>query len=306
MLRERLIEAGVGIVEEIGGLRVLPDDVTLRQACEIVSTDDDPVVPASMYGRVFANQLEYQAQVAMELIAEGMAINPFTLKAIEDGVRQACTRDNLVKPESRHQTLQRLALGAGALDYTVALRDWKWLACVNFASAVFRDDDSPNRVGSDYGMADYERDIHLQLEKGVREHIASYSKIYDWVLTSLGMRLKVGFTFEQLALSVACILEGLLIRARFAPGFLTDPASSRYAIGHSLNGSPDEDVLPLPQLGSLELDDVPVTHSGFLVLTLVDAMTEPDPEFDFDPDVPDGHIPPFPTVQTQASPTKAF
>ena len=96
------------------------------------------------------------------------------------------------------------------------------------------------------------------VKQSLRNQTASYSLSYQWILESIGYRVRPGFTVSHFAMLAGALAEGVALRSKFDPDYRAET---------DLTLRPDGEVEGW-SLFSVGL------------VALVDQYFEPDPDFD--------------------------
>jgi hypothetical protein len=199
-LRALFIEAGWAILRE-EGLGAGGEALTFKRVRERVEADTGiHMTNASLIGRVWENQFDYQTDVLATIAADD------STSEIEDTVRDLApvlaTMD-ASSEESRRSTMREVCRLSAAAN-TNALRqstDWSLWIGIWAVTAVGT---SPER----------RRRIESALEQAYQAVTERMEGIYKAGLDFVGYRVRSGLTVRQFSIAVAALAEGCVLRDR--------------------------------------------------------------------------------------------
>ena len=161
-----------------------------------------PVNPASVYKRIWQSQSEFQIDVLLTAAAfypDGEE-QP-TLQA----ARRVLARHDLSTPRQREAALSEVCRIAGELHIRIleASRPWQiWVGiwALTVSTPTLSDDEL----------------VGPAIQAGHDKATAALVKVLEEVIPSVGYRIAAPYSFEQLALTIGALAEGLALRDRFA------------------------------------------------------------------------------------------
>lgn len=201
-LRTVLLDVGVDILLRqglVGGA----EHVTFSDVfAEAESHWGSPINPASVYKRIWASQSDFQRDVLMSAASfypDGEE-QP-TLEA----ARRVLARSDLSTPGSRSAALSEICRITGDIHIRIleASRPWQiwvgiWALTVSTPSTA--DDEL----------------LGPAIQVGHDKATAALQAVLEEVIPAVGYRIDSAFTYEQLALAIGSLAEGLALRDRFA------------------------------------------------------------------------------------------
>ncbi len=198
--RALLLRAGTDLLWEEGLANGAEHVTFARVFARLEQTRGVRVSHASVIGRIWDNQRQYQRDVLARLaVADQWNLE----KHVEAQVRWALSdrrRPDLADPSARWRAATELVRVAGqaALDAVVRSRVWpRWTGTWALAMADVDAVDSKVFDG---------------LRRSVHEATERYERAYDMVMQNLGLRMRAPFTVRQLALLVGAYTQGFAIR----------------------------------------------------------------------------------------------
>lgn len=204
-LKELILEAGIRRVRE-EGLEVAPANLSLQVVLAAVSVETGrPLAPAQVYGRIWANQQEFQEEVISHIVRASAAPDDGTLRMIEQGVRSRPRSS----PEERWETLQLLCFMGGDFNLESSLEDWRFWVGVAVSGSPL---DQPSTERNVVPVEALAESIELLAN--------AYVKVYQWVFESIGFMPKFDGALEQFTIAVSSVIEGLAFRCRYSPDLL--------------------------------------------------------------------------------------
>jgi len=201
--RALFIEAGRAILKE-NGLGAGGDVLTLKRARDRVEADFGVrFVNASLIGRIWKDQFDYQTEVLATIAADD------SVSEIEDSLdRVTSMLANLdVRSEaSRRWSLQEMCrvVSAVHLDTLRGSTDWAlWIGIL-----------ATTAVGS---VPSRQQRIDAALRKSYADVTTQMEAIYTSLLEFIGFRVRSGLTVRQFAIAAAALTEGCVLRDRVDP-----------------------------------------------------------------------------------------
>lgn len=201
--RRRILEAGIDQVVAGGGLTISIDHLNFEQIVK------DSGVPRSTAYRLWdGGREEYFRDLILELAgADWYASAVFLDETILTATNAVAGRlGELSSLEGRRSVLEdavRLALKASYRTVQANIR-WRTYVALNAATLVHPDE--PLRG-----------ELAKRLRKSEKASIEKVVSFYQDIYLVLGVQMKDGFDFDDLALAGASIVEGLALRRVFAP-----------------------------------------------------------------------------------------
>jgi hypothetical protein len=199
-LRRLLVSAGTEILLE-EGLGTGAEHLTFKRVFERIEvTSGARLTNASVIGRVFENQSQFQSEVLTTIArVDGAAKVDDILSASQPVFKEL----DLSSGESRWTTLRELCrLGAAAhLESVTGSRTWpRWVGVWALVMA---------------GPVDErERSIEQALLAGYVESTSKYERLQQSMLSHFGFRVKEPFSLIQMTTAAGALAEGCALRAR--------------------------------------------------------------------------------------------
>ena len=201
--RALFIEAGRAILKE-NGLGAGGDVLTLKRARDRVESDFGVrFVNASLIGRIWKDQFDYQTEVLATIAADD------STSEIEDSLDKVTSMlANLdVRSESsRRWSLQEMCrvVSAVHLDTLRGSTDWALWIGILATTAIASVPSRQERI--DAALRKSYEDVTTQMEA-----------IYSSLLEFIGYRVRRGLTVRQFAIAAAALTEGCVLRDRVDP-----------------------------------------------------------------------------------------
>jgi hypothetical protein len=241
-LRATLLAAGQEILHE-EGLETASRNLTFKRVFERVERESGlRLTNASVIGRVWENQADYQADVLVSIAQDrgrpeiGLTID--AVNAIFDGI-------DLSTPESRATALRQVCRAGGEAS-SRALADstnWSlWISVVAMATTP-ADPDQGKRLLS-------------ALAEGYEAVVEFWVETLSGLMGHFGLRIRQPWTERQFTIAVTAYTEGCSLRQR-------------------IDGHIDEVVLPTGPNG----EDQKWTLFAAGIEALINHFFEPDPDF---------------------------
>lgn len=259
-VRERMLLQGREVIKA-RGLSAGIDDIRMD---ELIA---DANVPRSSVWRIWPSKAAYTADLLAWAsdptggAVFGPPVDRDTLEAAQSVI--AANGDLLRTPEGRRMLLEqtvRISVGENYRTFAVAPG---WRSYVALLATV-------DSIGDDELRTRIAERLHEAERAGF---IAGMAAFYAEVTRALGLRLRhPEYTFEHLALVGAAVVEGLALRDSLLSAM---PTPGEIGVQPSL-----EALLHGPLPGPRGTDDgAPWTTAAVGFLGVVDAFTEPDPDF---------------------------
>jgi hypothetical protein len=199
-LRALFVETGRAILRE-EGLGAGGEALTFKRVCERVKADTGiRVTNASLIGRVWENQYEYQTDVLATIAADASTTE---IEETVAGMAPLLADLDVSTEESRRWTL-REACRLSAAANTAALsrsRDWSIWIGVWAVTAVGAPTERRRRV-------------EAALEQAYMDVTERMEAIYKASAEIAGFRVRPGLTIRQFTIAVAALAEGCVLRNR--------------------------------------------------------------------------------------------
>jgi len=197
-LRDVLLRSAREVVEE-EGIETGTSNLTFKRVFERVELETGRhVTNASVIGRIWTNQAEFQADVLTAIARdEGRPEVDRTLRAVA-GVLD---RVDLGSPDSRLRAQRELCrVGGGASSSAIAdSQNWSlWISVLTIAT-----------THSDVEQRDR---IAIALAEGYEWVTVFWEGIYQWLLEFLGFRIRKPMTTRQFTMAVTALGEGCSLR----------------------------------------------------------------------------------------------
>jgi hypothetical protein len=198
--RALFVEAGRAILKE-NGLGAGGDVLTLKRARDRVESDFGVrFVNASLIGRIWRDQFDYQTEV-LETIAADDSIAE--VEASLDQVTSMLANLDVRSASSRRWSLQEMCrvVSAVHLDTLRGSTDWAlWIGIL-----------ATTAVGSDSSRQER---IDASLRKSYEDVTTQMEAIYSSLLEFIRYRVRHGLTVRQFAIAAAALTEGCVLRDR--------------------------------------------------------------------------------------------
>jgi hypothetical protein len=199
-LRSLFIEAGWAILRE-EGLGAGGEVLTFKRVRERVEAESGiHVTNASLIGRVWENQFDYQTDV-LAIVAAGDSASEIedTLKDLEPIL---ASMDGSSE-ESRRSTMRELCRISAAANTSALGRSTDWLLWIGIW-AVSAVGTAPER----------RRRIESALEQSYQAVTERMERVYQAGMDFIGYRIRPGLTIRQFTIAVAALAEGCVLRDR--------------------------------------------------------------------------------------------
>ena len=197
-----LLGLGVRLLQE-RGLEGGAAHITLNEVFARASSDHGVrVTPASVYGRIWDTQADFQREL---LLAAAAFYPDGEERPTLDAARRVIAAAELRTPEGRWEALREVCRVAGEVHIAVleASRAWQiWVGVWALTVSTPTTDD--------------DRELGPSILAGHEAATAALASVLREILAALGFRLVPSFTIDQLALAIGATAEGLALRDRFA------------------------------------------------------------------------------------------
>ena len=197
--RKMFIEAGRAILREegLGTGEVL----TLKRVCERVDSDFGiRFTNASIIGRIWKNQFEYQTEVLATIAADDSNVE---VQASLDLVVPLIVSLDTTSEKSRRWSLQELCRVASAVHMDTLRQSTDWSLWIGMWAIT--------AVGS---APERRRRVDEALQASYSDVTEQMEGIYTALLGVLGYRLLPGVTTRQFTIAAAALAEGCVLRDR--------------------------------------------------------------------------------------------
>lgn len=199
-LRTLFVEAGLAILRE-DGLGTSGESLTFKRARERVEADTGiHVTNASLIGRVWENQFDYQTDVL------AVAASDDSASEIEDTLRvvsPVLVSMDATSEESRRLTMREICRLSAAANTKALSESTDWLLWIGIwaATAVGSSPERRTRIDDALKLS------YLQVT-------ARMEDFYRAGLDFIGYRVRDGLTVRQFTIAVAALAEGCVLRDR--------------------------------------------------------------------------------------------
>ena len=201
--RALFIQAGRAILKE-NGLGAGGDVLTLKRARDRVEADFGVrFVNASLIGRIWKDQFDYQTEVLATIAADDSGSE---IDASLDQVTSMLANLDVRSDVSRRWSLQEMCrvVSAVHLDTLRGSTDWAlWIGIL-----------ATTAVGS---VPARQQRIDAALRKSYEDVTSQMEAIYSSLLEFIGFRVRSGLTVRQFAIAAAALTEGCVLRDRVDP-----------------------------------------------------------------------------------------
>jgi hypothetical protein len=249
-LRELLISAGVELLVE-EGLGTGAGHLTFKRVFEwLEQTTGVRVTNASVIGRIWTNQSEYQTEVLVAIASsDGSEVLESAFRALQPSLARFDRRTI----EGRWGSLREMARVGGSAHIALLSGSKRWQRWVGVWALVMAGTGPDTTAGGPVADA---------LREGYEVVTRRFELAYSRMLSSFGFRLRQPFTLRQLTLSTGALAEGCVLR------FGVDEASTKDIVRPTGPNGEDQDW----------------TLFSVGIEALLRAFVEIDP--DWDPDGP--------------------
>ncbi len=194
------IEAGRAILRE-GGLGTGGDVLTFKKVCQRVESDFGiRFTNASIIGRIWKNQFEYQTDVLATIAADDSNVE---VQATLDLIAPLVASLDTASEEARRWSLQELCRVASAVHMTTLRQSTDWSLWIGIWAVTAVGSAPERRRRVDEALRASYADVTEQMEG-----------IYAALVGMLGYRVRDGVTTRQFAIAAAALAEGCVLRDR--------------------------------------------------------------------------------------------
>ncbi len=199
-LRELFIEAGRGILRE-EGVGAGGDSLTFKRARERVEAETGiRVTNASLIGRIWIDQFDYQTDVLAAAAADDSASEIADTLA---DLAPVLMNMNPSSEESRRSTMREVCRISTASNTRALRQSTDWLIWIGIWAIT--------AVG---GSPDRRSRIDAALEQSYQAVTERMEGIYQAGMDFIGYRVRPGLTVRQFTIAVAALAEGCVLRDR--------------------------------------------------------------------------------------------
>ncbi len=204
-LRSTFVDAGLAILRE-EGLGGGADALTLKRVRDRVeATTGIRTTNASIIGRIWANQYEFQTDVLERLAADES--NAEVEATVEDVAPVLAAMDPSSEA-SRRSTMREVCRLSAASNSRALRRSTDWALWVGVLAVT-----ASGTPGSDTAL-ERRRRIDTALEQSFRAVTERMQMIYEAGMDFVGYRVRPGLTVRQFTVAVAALAEGCVLRER--------------------------------------------------------------------------------------------
>ncbi|MBV8462366.1 MAG: hypothetical protein JO368_03675 [Acidimicrobiales bacterium] len=201
-LRRLLIEAGTELLWE-EGLAAGAEHLTFKRVFDrLERTDGVRVTHASVIGRIWDNQEEYQTEVLTSLAQRDI---PDVDAAVGAALTDLGELDTST-PEARWRAAMEICRIAGAATLTSLAHSRMWPRWMGIWALAMVDAGSPRKQPIVEAL--------LQAEESAEDY---YEARYSLAMEALGLRIRAPFTIRQFVTSIDAYAEGCALRAGVDP-----------------------------------------------------------------------------------------
>jgi hypothetical protein len=241
-LRALLLDAGIEVLRQ-EGLGTGAEHLTFKRVFErVAATTGIRITNASVIGRIWENQAEFQSDVLADVAKEEVVDQEHAVMAAVIGVADAA---DLSTVDSRRRTLRELFRVAAEANLSVGTTSRSWATIIGVWALA-----SGSR-----GSATTDR-IHDAISRSRAATDERSNAATEALMTFLGLRLRPPFTVDQFSRSCTALVEGCALRDRADAGIR----------GIALPTGPDGEVQEWSVLG-IGMD------------ALAEQFFEPDPDW---------------------------
>jgi hypothetical protein len=256
-LREIVLEAGRDVLLT-EGLGTGAEHLSFKRVLShVAATQGIRITNASVIGRIWGNQEEFQLDVVNTIAnIQGDEEASVTTEALE----AVLVRLDVSTPELRRASLAEL-IRVSCAEYMVAASTSAatiQMALVSYVAAS-------QTAASDNRLINSFRSTNRRLT-------ARYEELYTHGLHACGWRIRPEYSMHEVASLLSAVAEGILLHQ------LVDPVA----------------FLPIVLASGLDGSEVEWTQHGITMNSLVDFFAEPDPAWSPHPGVGSAAVPPTP------------
>jgi hypothetical protein len=203
-LRELLLEAGIQVLRE-DGLGTGAEQLTFKRVFDLLAaTEGVRVTNASVIGRIWENQAEYQSAVLATVAVEEVTDQERAVLEATSAFVACADRSTLEGRRAALRALLRLAAEAN-LDTGTTSRNWATVVGVWALASGSRGTDASDR-------------IHASLVRAYGSIAERSSAATMMMMDFLGLRVRAPLSVDQFTESCTALVEGCALRDRAGAG----------------------------------------------------------------------------------------
>lgn len=249
-LRTLVLEAGRDMLLE-EGLGTGAERVTFKRVFHrLAETQGVRLTNASVIGRIWTSQAQFQAEVLASIARDDFAQDLMPVVSTIEEVLMHLDRTSLA---SRRSTLQQLCRVGGAAAQQALLDSQIWSSWIRIWSYALHRWNCSN----DEGNAERTSNLPEAILGGYQLVTRDYGDLHRALAAVLGFRCREDLTFDQLTIAGSALAEGCALRDRIDPGMARN--------------------IPRPTGPNGELEEW--TLLGIGLEALVNEFFEPDPSW---------------------------
>ena len=205
-LRAMVLEAGVQVLLE-DGLGSGAEQLTFKRVFErVAATTGTRVTNASVIGRIWANQAEYQSAVLAAVVADEVKDLERAVATSTAAVIDTLDRSTM---EGRQAALRELIRRSAEADLDAASASRSWAAVIGIWALAT----GSRAEGTDHGIYD-------AIRRGYDASDARGDAVVGALLEFLGLRLRPPLRVDQFTVACSGLVDGCALRARADPGVM--------------------------------------------------------------------------------------
>lgn len=199
-LRALLMDVGQSILLE-EGLGARADALTFKRAFERIKSDTGVgLTNASVIGRLWTNQADYQTDVLVALASDR---SRSTVNEVADVVAKVLEECDLSTPEARAASLREVCRVAGETQGNALRHSASWSLWINLWA-----------MATSSSLADRQHRILTTLMEGYEEINQHAEEVFGFLMMLLGYRLRAPLTIRQFLNAAGALSEGCSLRDR--------------------------------------------------------------------------------------------
>lgn len=260
-LRERVLRTAVDLVAQMDSLTIGVEDLSMEQVIRQAE------VPRSSAYRLWPYRGDFVDDVLVALAGSehmsNLSFDDETIAGAEAGL--AANREDLTDAQSRRALTRSLVREWALYDFKriVTSREWQEYVALIAGTRFVRSLDARERLA-------------VELQSRERTFIGRMATFYESMITNLGMRLRSGLDYRQLAVSLASVLEGLALRQTLV--VTTQDTSRRLLVDEDHDWTLGE--VMERRLDVQSDDGEQWSLPAFAFLAILEGFTEDDPDFE--------------------------
>ncbi len=202
-LRTLLIDTGMSILLE-EGLGTGAEHLTFKRVFErVASTTGIRITNASVIGRVWQNQAEFQSAVLASVASDDMTLLAVEVADVTQQVLAAADRSTL---EGRRRALSELARLTAEANLDAVSGSGSWAAVVGVWA-----------LSSSAPSGGASNEIHEALQRSYSVVEARNTVFAEQLQTAFGLHLRPGLSLQHFTASVSALIKGCALRDRADP-----------------------------------------------------------------------------------------